>query len=95
MKKNPLFASLVLTLLLATGCVTTTRSGRTVHTHAEAVQILGLQIPQDPQTAAAANFPADAQIESVIVSPADLNTVLGFLHRLWGLGFASIGGTSR
>jgi hypothetical protein len=53
-----------------------------------------IQIPKDPLLSAQEKVPAGAAITNVNSTPNDWATLLGFFNRLFGIGFAQIGGTT-
>jgi len=86
---------IVATVIFLTGCAGLhEESGRFTATGAS-VNILFVQIPKDPMVLAQSKVPQDATVTNVNGSPNDWRSVLGFLHRLIGIGWVQVGGNTK
>ena len=79
----------VLAPVLLAGCQGLHRSGNLTTAHAESLHILGLQIPGSAHDKLEAMTPKPAELISVTAVPEDLDSVVGFVNRLWGFGYAT------
>lgn len=92
MRKVILFGCLLSFVLIA-GCAGLNTQGKTFVADGTCLNILTLQLPQDPLALAVEKVPEGAVIQNVNASPTDLGSLPGLLCRLMGLGRAQIGGT--
>lgn len=89
--KYKIIALLILAASM-TACSGIRRSGDQFTTHAEAFNLLGLQIPEDDYMAAMKHVPAGAEIHTVGASPNDWTSVLGGLGKILGFSQTQISG---
>ena len=61
--------------------------------HAESFVILGYEIPGEDLTAAEALVPEGATVTTLVSSPDDWTSVLGFMNNIIGFHSTCIGGT--
>lgn len=85
---------LILSLIAlgASSCTGIRRSGEQFTAHAEAFNILGLQLPEDDYKAAMKQVPAGANIHTINATANDWTSVWGGLNRIIGFSFTQISG---
>ncbi len=88
------FLALVSLSLLA-GCAEVHRRDGRFTASAYSANILFVQIPKDPMATVSAKVPAGANVTNVSDTPNDWRTLPGFINRLFGVGWAQIGGTVK
>ena len=82
-------------LLLLAGCAEVHRRDGRFTASAYSANILFVQIPKDPMDTVSKKVPAGATITNVSDTPSDWHTLPGFFNRLFGFGWAQIGGTVK
>ena len=88
------FLALVSVFLLA-GCAEVHRRDGRFTASAYSANILFVQIPKNPMDTVSNKVPAGANITNISDSPSDWHTIPGFINRLFGVGWAQIGGTVK
>jgi|LakMenEpi03Aug12_release.lakeMendotaPanAssembly.Ray.scaffolds.fasta_scaffold2410586_1 hypothetical protein len=83
---------IILALVALSSCTGIRRSGEQFTAHAEAFNILGLQIPEDDYKSAMKQVPAGAEIHTVNATANDWTSVLGGLNKILGFSFTQISG---
>ena len=89
MKKLLLVCTLLVTVSACTGI---RRSGDTFTAHAESLNLIGFQIPENDYPAAVALIPEGAQVHTVTSNPSDWTSILGVINRIIGIGYPEISG---
>ena len=79
---------------LISGCSGMRTTDDTFTTHAENFNILFFQIPGgDTQERAMALVPNGGKVETLISTPNDTSSVIGFFSRLIGIDYTTVNGT--
>ncbi len=73
-------------------CTGIRKSGDQFTVHAEAFNILGLQIPADDYKTAMKQVPIGAEIHTINSTPSDWTSVIGGFFRIIGFTFTEISG---
>jgi hypothetical protein len=80
--------------LLTSGCSSFQKNEKTFNAHAENFNILFFQIPGgNTQDRAMTMVPADADVETIVSSNSDMNSLLGVINRLLGVDYTQVNGT--
>ncbi|HNW45721.1 MAG TPA: hypothetical protein PKI19_14570 [Elusimicrobiales bacterium] len=80
-------------LPLLVGCAEVHRRDGRFTASAYSANILFIQIPKDPMETVSKQVPAGANVTNVSDTPSSWRTLPGFINRLFGVGWAQIGGT--
>lgn len=91
-KYSKLLVAILLTSSTAIGCSGMRTSESTFETHAESFRFFGYVIPEDDQARAKQLVPAGATIVNIDSSPADWDSVIGFIGNLFWFGSTDITG---
>ena len=75
------------------GCAGVRQTNSNFSAHAESFRILGYPIPSDDMAAAAALVPVGGTVTTVRSTPADWDSVFGFIGNLFGFNLTRISGT--
>jgi len=79
---------------LISGCSGMRTTDDTFMTHAENFNILFFQIPGgDTQERAMAMVPPGGKVETLISTPTDTSSAIGFFSRLLGVDYTTVNGT--
>ena len=93
MRKTLTVMAILAVIVLVSGCSGVSSTGRTFSAQAMCLNVLTIQIPGDPLQMATDRVPPAASIQNVTVNPQDLDSVQGWLYRLFSIGYCQIGGT--
>lgn len=75
-----------------TACSGVTHNQEVFSSHAESVNLLGLQIPGNTMERAKALVPANSEIKTINSTPNDTSSVLGVINRIIGFDMVNISG---
>ncbi|MBT3339867.1 MAG: hypothetical protein HOM34_07235 [Planctomycetes bacterium] len=95
MKRITTLLSLFATIILLGSCAGVQVSDDTFSAHAEALVILGFELPGDEALAAEALVPEGAIVQTVYSSPDDWTSLLGVLNNILGVHYTIIGGSLK
>ena len=85
---------LLLSLGFTSACSSLQKNEKTFNAHAESFNILFFQIPGgNTQDRAMALVPKGADVETIMTTNSDLDSVLGVLNRIIGLDYTQVNGT--
>ncbi len=82
-------------LSLTASCSGMRKSGDQFTTHAEAINLFGMHLPECDYAKAKSLVPAGATIHTVSSSPTDWTSVLGVLNNIVGVSVTQISGTTK
>lgn len=82
----------VFSVLFITACSGVTHNQEVFSSHAESVNLLGLQIPGNTMIRATALVPANSEIKTIKATPNDTSSVVGVINRIIGIDSVKISG---
>lgn len=83
-----------LSIVLLPACSGMRTTGETFTTHAENFNFLFLQIPGgDTQERAMKMVPVGGKVETLISTPNDVTSMIGFFSRVIGIDYTTVNGT--
>jgi hypothetical protein len=87
---------IALSVVLLPACSGMRTTGETFSTHAENFNFLFLQFPGgDTQERAMELVPVGGEVETLISTPNDVTSMIGFFSRIFGIDYTTVNGTIK
>jgi hypothetical protein len=87
---------IVMSAILLPACSGMRTTGETFTTHAESFNFLFMQFPGgDTQERAMEMVPVGGEVETLISTPNDVTSIIGFFSRLIGIDYTTVNGTIK
>jgi hypothetical protein len=87
---------IVMSAILLPACSGMRTTGETFTTHAENFNFLFMQFPGgDTQERAMEMVPVGGEVETLISTPNDVTSIIGFFSRLIGIDYTTVNGTIK